>query len=131
MAVKLTTQAVRDLLVACMGTQDDLRVDGIAGYFLFNREKLRENREAIIDLLYELPAPFQVAHGGGWSFLQAYEDRHGNHWAEHSTMDALFCLGQGIDMVEYVLPREMWSALPGGMPYLCIKDRHEDHQQAQ
>lgn len=126
---KLTTQAVRDLLLACSGTEDDLRVEGICGYFLFNREKLRENRQAIIELLYELPTPFQIAHGGGWSFLQACYDKHGYHWAEHPTMDALFCLGIGIDVVGYVLPREAWSVFPGGMPYIYIKDCYENPQQ--
>lgn len=129
MAAKLTTQAVRDILTACQGTEEDMRVEGIVGYYLFDMDKLEEYRQQIIDLLYELPAPFQMAHGGGWSFLQACHDRHGNHWGEHPTMDALFCLGMGIDVVDYVLPREAWGIFPHGMPYLYIKDCHEDHQQ--
>lgn len=130
MAAKLTTETVREILTACAGTETDLRVEGICGYFLFDREKLRENRSKIIELLYELPTPFQIAHGGGWSFLQACHDKHGNHWAEHPTMDALFCLGIGLDVVGYVLPREAWTVFPGGMPYIYIKDCHEDHQQS-
>lgn len=130
MDAKLTTQAVRDILAACQGTEGDLKVEGIVGYFYFNREKLEEHRQQIIDLLYELPTPFQMSHGGGWSFLQAYHDRHGNHWAEHPTMDALFCLGIGLDVAGYVLPRDMWTVFPGGMPYIFIKDCHENSQQS-
>ena len=127
---KLTTQAVRDILTVCAGTENDLRVEGICGYFLFDREKLRENRQAIIDLLYELPTPFRMSMGGGWSFLQACYDKHGHHWAEHPTMDALFCLGIAIDKAAYVLPREAWTVFPGGMPYIYIKDSDEDSQQS-
>jgi hypothetical protein len=126
--VDLTTQAVRDILTACQGEEGDLKVEGICGYFLFNREKLEEHRQQIIDLLYGLPSSFQIARGG-MSFLQACYDRHGNHWAEHPTMDALFCLGIGIDMVGYNLPRETWHILPGGMPYLYIKDPNENPEQ--
>jgi len=129
-AAKLTTQAVRDLLTACQGTEDDMRVEGIVGYYLFDMDKLEEHRQQIIELLYELPAPFQMSHGGGWSFLQAAFDRHGNHWAEHPTMDALFCLGMGLDVAGYVLPRESWSIFPGGMPYIYIKDSDENSEQS-
>lgn len=127
---KLTTDAVREILVACSGKEGDLRVDGICGYFWFDREKLRENRQAIIDLLYELPTPFRMSMGGGWSFLQACYDRHGYHWAEHPTMDALFCLGIAIDKAAYVLPRDMWTVFPGGMPYIYIKDSDENSEQS-
>lgn len=126
MAAKLTTQAVRDILEACQGTEDDLRIDGIVGYYLFNESKLEEHRQAIIDLLNELPDPFKQSKGGGWSFLQAAFDKDGNHWAEHPTMDALFCLGRAIGVADYLLPREMWAVCPGGLPYLYIKDTDEN-----
>lgn len=129
MDAKLTTQTVRDILADVSGTEDDLRVDGIVGHHFFSQDKLEENRQKIKDLLAELPAPFQADGGGGMTFRQACYDKHGNHWAEHPTMDALFCLGIAIDAAAYLLPRDMWHIFPGGMPYVCIKDLHENHQQ--
>ncbi len=35
-------------------------------------------------------------------------------------MEALVVLGIASGFVKYPMPREMWSALPGGMPYIVI-----------
>ena len=130
MAAKLTTQAVQDVLLECLSDgSESVKVQGIIGHFSFSKVKLEAHRQQVIELLYELPAQFQIAHGGGWSFLQAAYDKHGNHWAEHPTMEALFCLGIGLDVAGYVLPREAWSVFPGGMPYIYIKDCYENPQQ--
>jgi hypothetical protein len=73
-------------------------------------------------MLAELPDMFKESGGGGWSFLNACDDRHGNQWTGlHQRMEQLFQLGIGIDKVECQLPREVWPALPGGMPYYIVK----------
>lgn len=102
--------------------EDMVRVEGILNPYGFNPEGLERNRAEIEQMLMELPETFRVSSGGGWSFLEAAFDRHGNHWAEHPTMDSLFVLGMAIGKVECLLPRDMWMALPGGMPYYQIKD---------
>jgi hypothetical protein len=59
--------------------------------------------------------------GGGWSFLNFCQDRHGTLWTGmHQTCEELIVLGIGLGMVKWCLPRGMWDALPGGMPYLVI-----------
>ena len=45
-------------------------------------------------------------------------------------MDALFCLGIGLDVAGYVLPRDMWTVFQGGMPYIFIKDCYENSEQS-
>lgn len=35
-------------------------------------------------------------------------------------MEQLVSLGIGIKKVKYCMPKEMWSILPGGMPYFMI-----------
>jgi hypothetical protein len=35
-------------------------------------------------------------------------------------MEMLFCLGIGMGLAKWLLPKNMWSALPGGMPYVGI-----------
>ena len=37
-------------------------------------------------------------------------------------MQELLLLGLAIEKIEYLLPREMWSILPGGMPYIKIRE---------
>lgn len=84
-------------------------------------ERLESHREEVQNLLLELPDEFRSNAGGGWSFLNACNDRHDRLWTgEHRSMDQLFGLGIGLGIVKYLMEREMWSALPGGMPYIAI-----------
>ena len=87
----------------------------------FNRERLESHREEIMVMLAELPDEFRESRGG-WSFLNACMDRHGNEWTGmQRTVDHLFTLGIALDMAAYVFPRGLWEVLPGGMPYLVVK----------
>jgi hypothetical protein len=36
-------------------------------------------------------------------------------------MDELVCLGLAIGRIAFLMPREMWEMLPGGMPYIVVK----------
>lgn len=93
---------------------------GVMGGFCFLTSKLDENRADIESMLKDLPPEFMKSGGGGMSFLNACMTKDGEHWAEHPTIEELICLGMGIKMVEFVMPREMWAALPGGMPYFVV-----------
>ncbi len=96
----------------------------------FNPVKIEEHAETINELLHELPESFMEDNGGGYSFLAACEDKHGNHWAEHSTMDKLFTLGFASGYAKCLLPREVWSALPGGMPYIVVLNERQTVEKA-
>lgn len=95
-------------------------VDGIVCKYAFHPERLEQHRTDVATMLAGLDDSFMSTGGGGMSFLQACVDREGNHWAEHPTMGLLFALGMGLGLVSYTMPREMWTILPGGMPYLTI-----------
>jgi hypothetical protein len=72
-------------------------------------------------MLAELPDQYRKSGGGGWSFLNACDDRHGTQWTGfHRTMEHLFMLGLAIGAVTLLMPRELWDALPGGMPYYMV-----------
>ncbi len=104
-------------------TKDAVLVEGITGAEEFDFERLQANVEEIEQMLLELPDVYRESHGGGMSFTQACIDRHGNQWTGmQMVMNQLFMLGLAIGKVESLLPREMWDALPGGMPYYVIKD---------
>ncbi len=124
----LNPVAVEDLFVKCLYTDDETIPDeptithGVMNDYALNPERLEANRELIAALLAELPDEFQSGKGGGWSFLNACMDRHGNLWTGmHPTVEKLVVLGIATGQAEFLLPREIWSVLPGGMPYFAVK----------
>ena len=93
--------------------------------FCFLRESLEAHRAAIDALLAQLPTEFRalaygLPAGGGWTFLNACVRQDGVHWGEHPDVELLLALGLAIGSVEWSLPRDMWEALPGQLPYFQI-----------
>lgn len=97
---------------------DAIIVDGIVQKFAFHRGRVETNRPKIEAFLAEMHPTFKE----GWSFLQLCQTKDGYHWGEHRNCEALMCLGMAIGKVSYCAPREMWSMMPGSMPYLQILD---------
>lgn len=126
--MKLTSAAVQKLFFECMFKEEELKegqptipylqIEAIRGSYGFHPERIVANRAAIKELLDELPEPFR--EGGGWSFLQACMDKHGEQWAEHENIEQLMVLGLATGWVSYVAPRAVWKVMPGGMPYFVI-----------
>ena len=89
--------------------------------FGYHPDRLEKHSEEIVAMLEELPDTFKKSGGGGMSFLNACEDKHGNQWTDiHNRMEQLFSLGNAIGKVTFTLPREYWKHLPGGMPYITV-----------
>jgi hypothetical protein len=126
MSAILNSEKVEAIFMDCLfkdgeDTSNHVRVEGIMSTVGFNPERLEIHRADIEAMLNELPDQFKKSGGGGWSFLNACDDKYGNQWTGfHQHMDQLFQLGVGLDKVQCQLPREMWSVLPGGMPYYVI-----------
>ena len=135
--MKLTAHTVNETFLDCLYGEDlpedpeeypddALIVEGIMITVAFRKDTLTGHRATIDALLDELPDPFHEDRGGGWSFLNACNDRHNRQWADlHRTMEELVLLGLGTGRVRFGLPRDIWPALPGGMPYFTI-DRKPD-----
>jgi hypothetical protein len=102
-------------------TRQYIKAEGIVRNVGFHPERLEGRRAEIVAMLDELPEQFHEKSGGGWSFLNACNDKHGNQWTGlHQTMEQLFQLGIAIGKVKSLMPREMWEALPGGVPYYVV-----------
>ena len=123
----LSSEQVNAIFTDCLfqddeDTSEHIKAEGITMTVGFHPERLESHRVEIEAMLGELPDEFQESGGGGWSFLNACNDKHGNQWTgSHQRMEHLFQLGIAIGKVEYQFSREMWHALPGGMPYYIIK----------
>lgn len=126
----LTADKVKEVFVDCLfpdGTSvetmtiDAKLVDCVTCKFGFDPVKIKLHKPEIHNLLKQLPEKFQELSGGGWSFLNACLDKDGKQWGEHSNIEQLLALGMAADLADFLMPREMWKMLPGGMPYFVVK----------
>lgn len=114
----LTAQNVEDLFRECLA-HDGVEVDGVIGKAML---KVDGREVHIRSMLASLPSEFRSSGGGGWSFLNACLRGDGTQWTGlHQTMDRLFMLGIAAGLVHWLMPRDMWPTLPGGMPYVVIE----------
>ena len=94
-------------------------VSGISTNVGFEPGRLQENKSKILELAKTIvPDSFLKGKGEGMSFLQLCEDREGNQWGGHRNMEQLVLLCKGLGKADYCIPREVWVAFPGGMPYI-------------
>lgn len=100
---------------------EPVKVEGVVNNYGFHPTRLESHRDGVKLFLGELPKGFHQNTGGGASFLQACIDKGGNQWGEHPNIEQLMCLGIGLGLAKYCMPKEMWSVLPGGMPYFVVK----------
>ncbi len=132
--MELTAQNVQEVFFDCMFRDEELTllekgqipesailVEGVVSKVGFESNRIKQNTPAIKDMLLNLPDAFFHDKGGGFTFLGAAEDKEGRHWGEHRSIEQLMQLGIAAKLIRYCLPREVWGALPGGMPYFTIK----------
>ena len=123
--MNLNSENVQAVFTECLfkegeDTSNAIIVEGIVNNFGFHPERIKEHKDDISSMLNELPEQFQKDSGGGWSFLNACMTKRDVQWGEHQNMEQLFTLGMACKKVKSLMPRNMWSALPGGMPYYMI-----------
>jgi hypothetical protein len=103
------------------GVPDDaVIVKGILHDYAFHPQRVAGHRADIAALCDELAPQFHKSHGGGWSFLNLCVDKYGDQWGDHINCEALLCLAMATQQGGYLMPRDMWSALPGGLPYVWL-----------
>lgn len=129
--LKLTPDNVREVYLACLFDDSVPRevaqkraivVEGVTFTTGFDPDKIRELRTSIDDLLDQLPERFEK----GWSFLNLCDNREGELWTgEHQLCQELVMLGIAHGRMSYCMSRDMWSILPGGMPYVLLTPRKE------
>lgn len=126
--MKLTAENVDSVFMKCLfkegePTDNHVIAEGVIHKIGFHPDRVKENEGNIISMLNDLPDSFKQSVGGGMSFLNACLTSEGEQWGEHSNIDQLVCLGLAIKKVSIPFPRDVWTALPGGMPYFVVLDK--------
>lgn len=126
--MKLSTENLENVIIKCLFNEGEdtsiaVRGEGVHIKIGFHPERIKQQRENIKSMLLDLPEQFMATKGGGYTFLNACDNKEGVQWTGmHSEVDKLVALGQAADLVYFTMPREMWDVLPGGMPYFTVKD---------
>ena len=123
--MKLTAQNVHDIFMLCLfkdgeNTDNHIIGEGVMMKVGFHPERLKAAEPQIAEMLNDLPDSFKATGGGGMSFLNMCVDKNDNQWGEHENIDQLICLGIATGKLQYLMPRDKWSLLPGSMPYLVV-----------
>ena len=134
--MRLDAERVHAILLDCLFKEEETHdgkppedaviVEGIMRRFGLNKQRAESHRSEIAGLLAELPDEFREGKGGGWSFLNGCMDRKGRQWGEQINVDELVVIGQAVGLAKYQMPRQMWSMLPGGVPYFSVNVSEED-----
>lgn len=128
----LSADNSHEIFIKCLFKNEEPKdnpviVDGITMKVGFHPQRVKENENKIIEMLAQLPEEFQQSGGEGMSFLNACNDKNGRQWADmHRTMEELVCLGIAIGKVKFLMPRDLWSVLPGGMPYFVVLNNEQE-----
>ena len=131
--MKLTVENVETVFKDCLFKDEEIvngqppadfvKVEGIVQTFGFHPGRLAAHRDDIKSMLEELPEPFQAKGGGGWSFLNACMTKDDVQWGEQRNVEQLLVLGIGSKLATILLPRDLWSVLPGGVPYFSVGEQ--------
>lgn len=115
-------ERVDAIMKLCLNEKPEgaLVVEGLERTFGFSSEKVAVHREEIRELLDHMDPSFHTNGGGGMTFLNLPRDKHLDQWGEQRDAEALLCLGIAAGMAKILVPRELWSMFPGGVPYVCF-----------
>jgi hypothetical protein len=95
--------------------------EGVTNSFGFHPGRLEEKRPVVIEMIEKLDSAFRKSGGGGASFLQLCVDKDGNQWGEHRECSDLIAIANALKLASFPMGRNLWSALPGGMPYVTFE----------
>ena len=119
MTTELNVENVQRIFNSC--NKGETLIEGIVFKSYLD---IREHKQEIYEMLSQLPDEFHEDKGGGYSFLMACQNNKGEQWTGfHIYMEKLMMLGIAAGYVKYCLPREMWQALPGSVPYFTFLNK--------
>ena len=98
--------------------------EGILHTYAFRPEKIAEHDPELRLMVGDLPSEFIAAStggGGGWSFLNLCMTADGEQWTGfHLMQERFLCLCIAAGIARILVPRELWEAMPGNVPYVVF-----------
>ena len=116
-------QLVEETFAKCLFKEGEdstgmIAVEGVVHKYGFHPERLQEQKETVQALVAELPVQFKE----GWTFLNLCMTKDGGQWTDFQLrLEQLMVMAIGLDIMAYLMPKEMWQVLPGGVPYVIVK----------
>lgn len=120
--MNLTAENVSTIVKYCLFDEGEpvdgyKQGEGVRLKMGFHPGRLQEKKDDILSMCRQLPGTFSE----GDSFLNACITGNGDQWGEHRNIDELLVIGTASGCIEYMMEREFWPALPGGMPIFKVK----------
>ena len=124
---KLEPMAVHTIFMDCLFDPEEIvngepsvpaiAIEGITMDVGLHAGRVAGHKAEIRELVDQVPEIFK----NGMTFLNLCEDKDGNQWTGmHLAMQELVFLGIAAGYMKYCAPKDMWSILPGGMPYVQV-----------
>lgn len=117
---------VNEIFLDCLfkdgeDTNNYVKVEGLTSMFGLHPDRMKPHIDEVKAMLAQFPSEFFAGGGDGYTFLNLCQTADGIQWTgSQSTMQELVVVAIGMNLAEYVLPRDYWSALPGGVPYVVF-----------
>lgn len=93
----------------------------------WHREMLDGARPTILRMLRGLPKEFRNESGGGLSMTRIDRREDGSEWDENGLPCCLLlAMALATGYAKISTPRELWDAMPGGLPYIELHLPAED-----
>lgn len=123
----ISSEKVSEIFGNCLFKDDEIidgkpivepiYVEGITLNFGLHPERVNQYSEEIAKFICELPETFK----NGWSFLNLCETKDGEQWTGiQKVCEELMVLGIATKKMQYCCSKELWGALPGGVPYIQV-----------
>lgn len=113
-------QTIHDAFMDCLCKSEDknpdnqMVIEGITCKFALNPTRLETKRELVQQCINNLPTQFKE----GYTFMAMPMTKSGAQWGEQANAQELLVMALGLNLMKYCFPKEYWSILPGGVPYV-------------
>lgn len=129
----LTAKNVEKVFLDCFlkeGYTDETKVipvNSVTGNFGFDPDKIEKYSEDIHDMISQLHPNFDEKNQGYTFMNLPFKGENNEQWGEQRNGDQLMALGLASGWMKLTLEdKDIWAALPGGVPYVYRLDNRAD-----
>lgn len=131
--MQLTAKNVEKVFLDCFlkeGYTDETKVipvNSVTGNFGFDPDKIEKYSEDIHDMISQLHPNFDEKNQGYTFMNLPFKGENNEQWGEQRNGDQLMALGLASGWMKLTLEdKDIWAALPGGVPYVYRLDNRAD-----